>query len=320
MTNTPAKIDQHSGDLVGTTADRGTYTGGVSHYSTEQRDVLRALMNAGDASDGDLDMLAQVAGRAGLDPFAKEIYLVGRRTKVGGYKGEPERWETVWSAQVGIEGFRKATHRFAAEKGSPVKIEKPVFYHADGSQTPFWTKAIEDTPQAVTVRMTSPAGQEMEVRYTIERATQEGLVKGNKAQYDARPSKMLYWKCIGELTDRMIPHLTGGMPVKEDLEQSQPIKATAERTDRPKTGRGTAGVKAALEQAPVKEERWMTDPLGYALDGIAAATTGDALDKITAWAGQQNLPQGDVDEVEAQAAQRGIELGLNQADQQKEEN
>ncbi|MDK6445838.1 hypothetical protein QP104_07955, partial [Alloscardovia omnicolens] len=76
--------------------------------------------------------------------------------------------------------------------------------------------------------------------YTIERATKEGLVKGNKAQYETRPSKMLYWKCIGELTDRMIPHLTGGMPIKEDWEQS-PVKMTATRED----------VRAKAETAPV---------------------------------------------------------------------
>lgn len=106
------------------------------------------------------------------------------------------------------------------------------------------TETIEDSAKAVTVRMTSPKGKSMEVRYTIERATQEGLVKGNKVQYETRPSKMLYWKCIGELTDRMIPHLTGGMPVKEDWEQSPTNKVTATRLDRP--SRGASGLKAAL--------------------------------------------------------------------------
>lgn len=105
---------------------------------------------------------------------------------------------------------------------------------------------LEDTPEAVTVRMTSPQGQEMDVRYTIERAEKEGLVKGNAAQYKSRPSKMLYWKCIGELTDRMIPHLTGGMPIKEDVQQSAPVRATATRTDVPAAG---GGALSAIEAA-----------------------------------------------------------------------
>ena len=110
---------------------------------------------------------------------------------------------------------------------------------------------LEDTPEAVTVRMTSPQGQEMDVRYTIERAEKEGLVKGNAAQYKSRPSKMLYWKCIGELTDRMIPHLTGGMPIKEDVQQSTPVKATATRADR--RGGARAALSAAAQQTAQPE-------------------------------------------------------------------
>lgn len=110
---------------------------------------------------------------------------------------------------------------------------------------------LEDTPEAVTVRMTSPQGQEMDVRYTIERAEKEGLVKGNAAQYKSRPSKMLYWKCIGELTDRMIPHLTGGMPIKEDVQQSTPVRATATRTDR--RGGARAALSAAAQQTAQPE-------------------------------------------------------------------
>ena len=110
---------------------------------------------------------------------------------------------------------------------------------------------LEDTAEAVTVRMTSPQGQEMDVRYTIERAEKEGLVKGNAAQYKSRPSKMLYWKCIGELTDRMIPHLTGGMPIKEDVQQSTPVKATATRTDR--RGGARAALSAAAQQTAQPE-------------------------------------------------------------------
>jgi len=71
-------------DTVGTELDRGIQHGS-SHYTPEQRDQLRALGQMGEASDGDLDMLAAVAQRTGLDPFIKQIYLVGRKTKVGGH-------------------------------------------------------------------------------------------------------------------------------------------------------------------------------------------------------------------------------------------
>ena len=132
---------------------------------------------------------------------------------------------------------------------------------------------MEDTPEAVTVRMTSPQGQEMDVRYTIERAEKEGLVKGNAAQYKSRPSKMLYWKCIGELTDRMIPHLTGGMPIKEDVQQSTPVRATATRTDR--KGGGRAALSAAAQQTAQPE------PEPAEVDEVADAYTTAIKEAVT---------------------------------------
>ena len=142
---------------------------------------------------------------------------------------------------------------------------------------------LEDTPEAVTVRMTSPQGQEMDVRYTIERAEKEGLVKGNAAQYKSRPSKMLYWKCIGELTDRMIPHLTGGMPIKEDVQQSAPVKATATRTDR--RGGARAALSAAAQQAaqPEPQEAEVSeDSLSLFLAAIRDAGDLDQLGDVSA--------------------------------------
>lgn len=104
---------------------------------------------------------------------------------------------------------------------------------------------VEFGPKKVHLRCVAPDGDSDESIYTYERATREGLVKGNKQQYETRPEKMLFWKCVGELADQFFPHLTGGMGIKEDMEQS-PIKATAKRVDRP--SRGSAGLRAAIEK------------------------------------------------------------------------
>lgn len=104
---------------------------------------------------------------------------------------------------------------------------------------------VEFGPKKVYLRCYAPDGDSDESIYTYERATREGLVKGNKQQYETRPEKMLFWKCVGELADQFFPHLTGGMGIKEDMEQS-PIKATAVRKDRP--SRGSAGLRAVLDQ------------------------------------------------------------------------
>ncbi|MGX1738566.1 hypothetical protein ACWIB8_05255 [Corynebacterium flavescens] len=179
---------------------------------------------------------------------------LARTDFAGPFKGKPADMAAaiLKGATLGIppESIGKSIY---VVHGTPALYGKTAL--AIALQHGYIVETLEDTAQAVTVRMTSPKGQEMEVRYTIERATQEGLVKGNKAQYESRPSKMLYWKCIGELTDRMIPHLTGGMPIKEDWEQS-PVKMTSTRLA-PKA-RGLSAIAAATQPGipsePVGEE------------------------------------------------------------------
>lgn len=137
-------------DTTDTTTDRGIQTRAGS-YTAEQRDRLRAVQNIGEASDADLDVLFAVADRSGLDPMLKEIYLVGRKTKTGGYRGEPERWETVWTVQTGIDGLRKVTHRYAASQGTHVEISRPTFYDDEGRPRPFWSKKYGDHPEAAEI-------------------------------------------------------------------------------------------------------------------------------------------------------------------------
>lgn len=203
--------------------------------TTNQQDIQPAAM-----TPVNTNVLEQLQAQAQSWVAASQIAEQLARTDFAGpFKGKPNDMAAaiLKGATLGIppESIGKSIY---VVHGTPSLYGKSAL--AIALQHGYIAETIEDTPTAVTVRMTSPKGQEMEVRYTIERATKEGLVKGNKAQYETRPSKMLYWKCIGELTDRMIPHLTGGMPIKEDWEQS-PVKMTATRED----------VRAKAETAPV---------------------------------------------------------------------
>lgn len=197
------------------------------------------------------NVLEQLQAQAQSWVAASQIAEQLARTDFAGpFKGKPDDMAAaiLKGATLGIppESIGKSIY---VVHGTPSLYGKAAL--AIALQHGYIAETIEDTPTAVTVRMTSPKGQEMEVRYTIERATKEGLVKGNKAQYETRPSKMLYWKCIGELTDRMIPHLTGGMPIKEDWEQS-PVKMTATR-QQPQQARGLSAIAAATNTAPQEE-------------------------------------------------------------------
>lgn len=95
------------------------------------------------ATRGDLDVFFHTAKRLGLDPFQKQIYMIGRKTKVGGYNGEPERWETKYTIQVGIDGFRVTGYRAARREG----LARPVVHRQFCGRDGVWRDVlIEDGP------------------------------------------------------------------------------------------------------------------------------------------------------------------------------
>ena len=57
------------------------------------------------ASQGDLSVFLNFAQRTGLDPFARQIYMIGRRQKVN------NDWVTKWTIQASIDGLRIVAER-----------------------------------------------------------------------------------------------------------------------------------------------------------------------------------------------------------------
>lgn len=243
-TNTTHDIATTGGDAVGTTNDRGIHQQGQrSDWSPAQRDELRALMDAGDASDGDLAMLQTVCHRSGLDPFLKQVYLVGRKTKTGGYRGEPERWETKWTVQTGIDGFRTVTHRYAETKGAAAVIGRPIYYDAEGNQHPIWLKAWGN-PAAAEVTVAVGNSEATGV------ATWDEYVQTKKngdpnSMWDKFGPTMLA-KCAEAQAHRRVCPLSAGMYEPAEIGAT---RAVAQRMDTAQeSGSGALGALEAARQ------------------------------------------------------------------------
>lgn len=103
------------------------------HFSPQQIAAFKEL-GIDDAPAAVLDLFFHRCTTTGLDPFNKEIYLIGRKTKVGGYRGEPERWETKWTTQTGIDGYRKNGHKAAKREAHKVRTEGPFWMSENGGQ------------------------------------------------------------------------------------------------------------------------------------------------------------------------------------------
>lgn len=133
MTTTEIAVNAAAGIEAARAAARSAI-----ELSADQREwtpqQIAALKELGidDAPAATLDLFFHRCRTTGLDPFNKEIYLIGRKTKVGGYRGEPERWETKWTTQTGIDGFRKNGKKSAAREGHKVRTEGPFWKGENG--------------------------------------------------------------------------------------------------------------------------------------------------------------------------------------------
>lgn len=103
-------------------------SGNQNFWSPEQIAALRQI-GVQDAPNADLAVFLNYAQRTGLDPFARQIYMIGRREKRG------DSWATKWTIQASIDGLRIVAQRsgdYAGQTG-------PEFCGEDGVWRDVWT-------------------------------------------------------------------------------------------------------------------------------------------------------------------------------------
>lgn len=83
--------------------------------------------------------------RSGLDPFARQIYMIGRKNRGDDREENPVNW----TIQTGIDGFRTIAHRAAEQAGERISYEDTVYYDADGNAHEVWL--APGPPKAVKV-------------------------------------------------------------------------------------------------------------------------------------------------------------------------
>lgn len=103
-------------------------SGNQNFWSPEQLAALRQI-GVQDAPNADLAVFLNYAQRTGLDPFARQIYMIGRREKRG------DSWATKWTIQASIDGLRIVAQRsgdYAGQVG-------PEYCGEDGIWRDVWT-------------------------------------------------------------------------------------------------------------------------------------------------------------------------------------
>lgn len=107
-----------------------------SEQTTWTPQQVAALKQLGveDATAGDLAVFFHQTTRTGLDPFARQIYMVGRNTK----NMKTNRWETKYTIQTGIDGFRLIGRRAADRRRETLEVSDTEWCGPDGVWRDVW--------------------------------------------------------------------------------------------------------------------------------------------------------------------------------------
>lgn len=109
-----------------------------------------AHMGIGDAPKADQMVFLHHCQRTGLDPFAKQVYMIGRAGDVTRQDDQgrtiTERG-TIYTIQTGVDGYRLIGTRAAARVGDTLEHEQPQWCDEEGEWFNYWPKS-KGTPAA----------------------------------------------------------------------------------------------------------------------------------------------------------------------------
>jgi len=202
-------------------------------YWTERQVAALSSLGIRDATPGDLQVFMHYCLKTGLDPFARQIYLIKRRT----YDRDLRDYVTRQTIQVGIDGFRVIRDRIAKERGVIVEYDGDgvTFYDAEGREHDMWLS--DDPPVAGKFRLFvivpakkgengQPDQPERRLPFTAKarfnayadrKRNDDGTPGDLQGQWKTRGDHML-GKCLEALGLRMaFPQDLSGVYVEEEL-------------------------------------------------------------------------------------------------------
>lgn len=193
-----------------------TITDDQREFTPKQVAVLSQI-GVQDASPEDLAVFFHQAQRTGLDPFARQIYMIGRRQKRWNPETRQEVWETKQTIQTGIDGFRLIARRAADAAKEPLSISQPYFATREGKWLDFWP--FDYPPVAAKVLVKRGGGEFPAVAMFNEYAGTTGK-GGLTRMWQTKPTVMI-GKCAEALALRKaFPMDLSGLYTAEEMDQA----------------------------------------------------------------------------------------------------
>lgn len=247
-------------------------------WTVEQQAALRTL-GLEDVPNADLAAFLHLVQRSGLDPFAREVYLIGRWDK-----DAPNN--TRYTVQTGIDGFRHIAERTGEYDGR----EGPWWCGPDGVWKDIWL--ADEPPVAAKVKvyrvgMRMPVDAVAHYREFVptyrDRRTQEDKVTPMWAKM---PAHMLA-KCAEALAIRQaFPRQTSGIYSDDEMGRAD-VDAKAAHKAEQEAERAAKRRALVREQAP-EGPGDPASPKDTAPGDVVVGEVVDTIDRDAVWAELQS--------------------------------
>ncbi|WP_326678542.1 phage recombination protein Bet [Streptomyces sp. NBC_01237] len=178
-------------------------------WTADQVAVLRQAGIKQQVTSAELSGFLHLCQRTGLDPFSRQIYLIGRYSKKDG--------RDVYTPQTGIDGYRVIAQRVTAQTGGTYGYEDIVWCDPSGRWRDVWLAEVPPAAAKVTVIRN---GQRFSAVATFREYVQtfpDGNAKGLWAKMPAGQIA----KCAEALALRKaFPHDLAGVYTAEEMGQA----------------------------------------------------------------------------------------------------
>ncbi|MFK0069721.1 phage recombination protein Bet [Streptomyces sp. NPDC091046] len=274
-----APAPQHQGGALAVRADQTAWT-------PEQAAVLRQSGIKDNVAPAELSSFLHLCQRTGLDPFSRQIYLIGRYSKKDG--------RDVYTPQTGIDGYRVIAQRVTSQTGGTYGYEDTLWCSASGQWHDVW---LPEKPPAAAKVTVIRNGQRFSAVATFREYVQtfpDGNAKGLWAKMPAGQIA----KCAEALALRKaFPHDLAGVYTAEEMAQ-----ADNGEHEQPQQQRATV-VQSTPNTPPPAQQQERRDYLAEA----QAAADADAVRALWQEAKAAGAPTDYLDQLAAIGRDRAAE-------------
>jgi len=196
--------------------DLATTTGGSlairpdqTAWTPDQSAVLQQSGIDSDVTSAELSAFLHLCQRTQLDPFSRQIYLIGR------WNGQQRR--KVFTPQTSIDGYRVIAHRVIAEHSASLGYEDTLWCDKSGQWHDVW---LSDEPPAAAKVVVVRNGQRFPAVARYSEYVQTKKDGSTTGMWSKMPATMTA-KCAEALALRMaFPHDLAGVYTAEEMAQA----------------------------------------------------------------------------------------------------